>query len=325
MTNIKNDNYCTLDIVKFICSLLVVFLHCYCNEYGSFGYLIKETLCNLAVPFFFISSGFLFFKKLDNENPQLYLLKYVKRLIIIYLFWSFITLPVSIYNFYHIFPNGSLILLFMYLIKCFFFIGSLGVYWYILSLILDSIIIYYAYKNNKLNILFTISLILFLVGVLFKSHYLPEILYKIIDFFFSSERNFLTVGLFYMTIGSLIARYNEVKEEKANFLLVIGLVISTILKFLEMIYLNIHFFELFQSIFLFLLAINSNLKLKKENTIFIRKLSTIIYLVHFPFILCFDYYLQKGTIINFCVTIFFCFIISFILINDKTNITKKII
>ena len=40
----------------------------------------------------------------------------------------------------------------------------------------------------------------------------------------------------------------------------------------------------------------------------LRKLSVGIYLLHCPFILSFDFYLRRGTLVDFPVTLAFCFI-----------------
>ena len=45
-----------------------------------------------------------------------------------------------------------------------------------------------------------------------------------------------------------------------------------------------------------------------------------LYLVHFPFILLFDFYLIKGTLLDFLVTLLFCMLV-FIL--EKIFIPKK--
>ncbi len=52
----------------------------------------------------------------------------------------------------------------------------------------------------------------------------------------------------------------------------------------------------------------------KNHSIHLRKLSTAIYLQHFPFILLFDLYLKKGTIIDISLTLLFC-LVSYYLLN----------
>ena len=64
-------NYNGIDLVKFICSYLVVIIHTaplssYFMTYGDLLHIyIIQYFCRLAVPFFFVASGFLLFRKTD--------------------------------------------------------------------------------------------------------------------------------------------------------------------------------------------------------------------------------------------------------------------
>lgn len=64
-----------------------------------------------------------------------------------------------------------------------------------------------------------------------------------------------------------------------------------------------------------LFCIAANLKLPKIEiySIILRKLSTALYLSHFPFILLFDYYLKRGTYIDFLATVLFSLVTFFFL------------
>ena len=118
--------YGAIDIAKYVSALLVVCIHTFPFYEVSVrlnAYWI-QTVCRLAVPFFFVSSGFFFFRKWDKNHPeanQEALSRYEKRLGKIYLIWTIIYLPYTIWDytragfrFYHIFAylrdlllNGS--------------------------------------------------------------------------------------------------------------------------------------------------------------------------------------------------------------------------
>lgn len=74
--SLSNTNYNGLDLFKFICSLLVVTIHTapFSSEIIPYGDLlnvfITQYICRLAVPFFFVSSGFLLFSKMEIQNPR---------------------------------------------------------------------------------------------------------------------------------------------------------------------------------------------------------------------------------------------------------------
>lgn len=92
--------YVSLDIAKFICAWLIIILHtaplASYSKMLSFG--IRMIITVVAVPFFFASSGFLFFSKynaLTGVERKKYLLDYVKRIAIMYLIWALQEMLVS--------------------------------------------------------------------------------------------------------------------------------------------------------------------------------------------------------------------------------------
>ncbi len=90
-------NYNALDAMKFVASLFVVGIHV--HPFGDFSgkadYLFI-VLARFAVPFFFVTSGFLLFKRLKSEeNPNRYLKSYVMRILKMYLFWFIVDLPMT--------------------------------------------------------------------------------------------------------------------------------------------------------------------------------------------------------------------------------------
>lgn len=77
-----------LDLLKFICSILIIFLHI--NPFPQPVYFITKAIGNLGVPCFFIISGFLFFRKLLVASPKEqmgFFCRQIKRLAILLGFW----------------------------------------------------------------------------------------------------------------------------------------------------------------------------------------------------------------------------------------------
>lgn len=94
-------SYTNLDIVKFICSLLVIMIHTApFVDYPIAHFYTVNVLARVAVPLFFGISGFLLFGRMAYENGKLIdcpqnrsrMLRYVKKTIKLYLCWSFATL-----------------------------------------------------------------------------------------------------------------------------------------------------------------------------------------------------------------------------------------
>lgn len=297
----QNKTYIGIDICKLICAILIVYMHCYCFEPGWSW--IKSSLSSIGVPFFFIASGFFYAKGLTKtENPKRYLTKYLSRITIMYLTWTTLTLPVAWYNVSIAHADYNSLFKVIYFLRCLFLTGSMGVYWYLLALIYNSIIFYYCFVHNKQRLLFLVSLVLFSIGVLYDGGYLLDsFLGNFIHIVIGSERNFLNVGLFYMCIGYYISSH----EIKNHIFYIPLLFLSIIVSELLLPYTNLHFMHAFSAVILFLIALNIKISLKASTSLTIRKMSTAIYLGHFPFILLFDYYLKRGTLIDICAALTF--------------------
>lgn len=94
-----NHSYNAIDLLKFICSILVVIIHV--PLFGSYenlntlDFVLTTYVCRLAVPFFFISSGFLIFRKMAISNINYTAIKrYIYKILYLYILWSIIYFPV---------------------------------------------------------------------------------------------------------------------------------------------------------------------------------------------------------------------------------------
>lgn len=305
--------YQGIDAFKFMCALLIVFMHTYCHDYGQLGKWFHEVITTIAVPFFFIVSGFFFTKGLlRSQDTEKYKNKYIKRVTLMYVFWSIVTLPISWFVVIakgH--PDYSFFMKLIYQIRLFLFTGSIGIYWYILALIYNSFILYLVFKYKKDLVLYIISIILFFLGVIYNSPYNDgSFLFESIHVVFGSERNFLNVGLLYMAIGYFIAKH---KLKYNNSFILTLIVLAIITRTLEFKYVHTNIGQAFIALFLFLYSLIFYNKYLKDVSKSLRELSTAIYLEQFPFILFFDFYLKKGTLLDFSLTITFCLALYYLL------------
>ena len=305
-----------VDILKLFFAASIVFMHTYCWDFGQVGRMIVNMVSVLGVPFFFICSGFFLKSGLDRYDciicKKEYYQRYVSRLLKMYLSWTILTLPIAIYLIIKAYPDSSMAFRFLYWIRMFILTGSIGVYWYVLALIICSFLIFYAEKNNLTFAIFIVSIIFFFWGELYNSDYNNgQYIYEWIHIVFSSTRNFLNTGLFYIFLGYYISKYNLVSVMKNNkWAIAMLLVISFVFRYWETSFLNTNFGVIILSLSFFLVAISVDCDF---NTTYLRRLSVGLYMIHFPFILLFDYYLKKGTMIDFPVTLLFVFLIYFII------------
>ena len=297
----EKKQYPWIDVGKLLCALLVVFMHTYCFDGGVVGNWVKYVLSSIGVPYFFIASGFFYAAGLHAAaDKKAYFKSYFKRVLLMYLIWTALVFPISWMNISRIYADKPLWYRIAYYMRGLFLRGSLGVYWYLHSLVINCCILYWAHTRKRILPVFAVSVLFFILGVLFDSGLIAgSLIHKLIYFFFSSERNFLTVGLFYMMVGYFLHGRAEGHIALGAALLVLGVIVETIL----MQFSELRFAHAITATGLFLLAAGCTRPLSA--TLTIRKLSTAIYLIHFPFILVFDYYLRRGTLIDFPCTLLF--------------------
>lgn len=125
---IGHRGYDALDLAKWICSLMVVVIHCVpLSPYSlTADVYTAQGICRISVPLFYAIAGFLLFQKIQvpwsdhkSENRAV-LLHYCKSIATLYLVWSAI---------YFIFPTmyqygGIDLTLVVKQVKLFFFEAS---------------------------------------------------------------------------------------------------------------------------------------------------------------------------------------------------------
>jgi peptidoglycan/LPS O-acetylase OafA/YrhL len=105
-----NKSYAGIDILKFVMAIAVIAIHCNAvlsvsKGNTNYGYIYPTCMnwfIQLAVPFFFIVSGFLLGQKLNDVSNFNLKKKYLKdrtiHLFKLYGYWLLIYLPISIYS-----------------------------------------------------------------------------------------------------------------------------------------------------------------------------------------------------------------------------------
>ena len=298
-----------IDVLKLFCAFLIVLLHTYNRDGGVLGNWFYQVFTPIGVPFFFIVSGFFFAKGLIRTDWSMdYLKRYLGRILIMYVAWTLITLPVSWFCIVKGHGDYSLALKVVYLFRMIFFSGSCGIYWYILAMICSCPIIYYFTKRRKEALLYVVSVLLFLVGVWYNSPYNDHNLaFQFIHAVFGSQRNFLNVGLFYMCLGHFFAVNESRLKLRNSFIIYALLIIAIVLRTYEIKVFHFNLIQALLAVLFFIIACNLMVNISDEKSLMLRKLSTAMYLLHYPFILLFDFYLKRGTGVDFPVTLCFCF------------------
>lgn len=244
-----------IDVTKFICALLVVTVHiapfnddgAIILKYLNFG--VRKYLARIAVPFFFVCSGFFLFRQIENsENRRTVIENYCFRLIRLLGLWS-IVLTENIG--FHLWYVGASVV-------------AIGV----ASLLLK--------WNIKYRYMILVAAGLYILGLLGDSYYglIEELVqiqpFKFLDgtyrYFFSNTQNGVFMGFPFFLCGMLFAR-GKIRINKVIAL--IGFLVSEILLFFEVFLLehfeiakdyNMFIFLIPATIFLFALVSNIQLK-----------------------------------------------------------------
>lgn len=315
-----NKKINSINYIKLICAFLVVAIHTHPFEdinkvlYCSFS----EVLVRIAVPFFFVSSGYFYIKNKCNFS------KYIKRLLTVYISWSLIYFIIQLPS--YITSNTSLINIAKNFIVAFFIYGGYYHMWYIVALIICVIITSIFYKFNKIKLLYILSIVLYIIGVIGGAYYkigsqIP-ILSNLYNFsLYLQLRRYLLMGLPFFMVGYLIYEIREIPKN-----INITIMITAILFILEIVIVNkfklqrdivITFFLYPLVLQLFMLC----LKYPLENVKFkinIGKLSSFIYFVHPLIIFILSKFILGKTILYFvtcCISTLIAFI--FIKIDNK--------
>lgn len=89
----------SVDIAKFVCALLVVTIHT--GPLASYSSLanfeLKDCIARVAVPFFFVASGYFLFRKMSEGNfDKGVALRYAARIFRLYVIWTVVYSPLIV-------------------------------------------------------------------------------------------------------------------------------------------------------------------------------------------------------------------------------------
>lgn len=324
----QSDNFNAIDIGKFVAAILVMFIHCKKLFYNEvLNLVVINIICRYAVPFFFVATGFFFFRKLkyvdgkiekDKENFSFFI-NYEKRIVILYLVWSAVYCGLRYYDYCKNFW-GQYNFIKDFLVD---FTISESYYhmWYLLSMIFAVPVIYFLLRFIKIKYVCIITLLLYIVEVLvYGYNWIPQIAVfsAIVDkthiFGVALLR---TVPLILIGLFCLNSKLNFKKR-------IVGLIVCVILNVFEILMLYVvtngtgRYSYIFTTLPLafFIFGVVSEIKVNcnKNICIYLRKSSTIVYCIH-PLVYFFIERIEfVSSWINFCISLAICMMFASIII-----------
>ncbi len=115
MNKITEKNYCAVDVAKFVFAVLVVSIHLFGNAFKGmaqdgapptgngnlfvlFGFPLYYLFARLAVPFFFLASGYFLFGKIERRPNEAGTIVrgYCARILKLFAFWLVVSIPIIV-------------------------------------------------------------------------------------------------------------------------------------------------------------------------------------------------------------------------------------
>ncbi len=329
-------NFGYIDIVKFLFSIFIIALHTLMlDSFNSdINWYITHCVFRLAVPFFFVTAGFLYgLKILNNKEIDIVTNNYLKKLLYPFVFWLLVGIIPEFINTF----NGNLFLTIFNLIRKVFFYPW-GALWYILALMVAVFILSRFYKRGKFIFPIIIGSCLYIFALISNSYYFVidniSIFKRVVDLYneiFISSRNGIFVGLLFVSVGVFLAKMYKSEslfslKKNVLFFLICYLVLVFEVTFIRnraYIEDNSLFVVMPFLIFFFvsiLLQVSNNKKYTK-----LRSYSICLYLVHRPVIAYIGLFSNLLYGVNlFIIVIVISFIICYFLINSKNKYIRLI-
>lgn len=217
-TESLGKTYDCVDLMKFICVFLVVAIHVApLSSYSQLlDYEVRNWLARIAVPFYFIASGYFLFRKTTYENfDEKIALTYAGRIFRLYIIWTIIYFPLSLKI--KILDNEKGVVHgFIDWIRNCIFTGSYNQLWYLNATVVATLILTFClHKKMKLRTIMCLSTLLYGIGLLGQTYFVLlkpfrnfETIWqflKLVQKCIVTTRNGLFEGFFFMGIGMVFA------------------------------------------------------------------------------------------------------------------------
>jgi hypothetical protein len=284
----KFDHECkTIDVFKFVLAFFVIAIHVKPDYYWE-SQLVKNAFAQillLAVPFYFMSSGFLIASKFSDDpvSNQNVIKKQLKKVMILYIRWEIIYLPLTLYGMSKgREPISSRILDF---IRRLLFVGELynsWHLWYLLACIYAFVILLAVVNRPLSKLRYSLVFVTVLLGVI-------TICIDLINYSHIDSLNSLIIvrsligntiissrvlqGGIFIPVGMLLYYYSL--DTTATSVLVFVLFIF------DMLVGNLFISKLVSTLYI-VLFFNLIMKIRTglNNSLILRKLSSTIYFIH---------------------------------------------
>lgn len=336
-------HYKGIDVFKFVMALAVVVLHTHPLQgiNRTLNFLTADVIGRIAVPFFFVSTGFLLERQLQEGRcgRREVLSRYVCKVLKLYLVWTIVYMPVIIWD--KLVESGDTwIKGVLTIVRDLIFVGSYAHLWYLLAVVTGVIFVSLLRIHLGEKGTAVILLLLFAMGLLTQSYFgllvktvnvdggLWSVM-KAVKKIMVTCRNGIFFGGIFLYMGTWIAGHPvRIGQWKAAA----GLTVSILLLAVEAWCLrqrgyvreqDMYLMLLPAAFFLMILAIQTHVKVE---TYFYRKMSMNIYFVHMIFKFVYREFVNDSSGSNagmFCFTLFGAFAAAYLMYQIEKSRNRK--
>lgn len=280
----EKKSYPAIDCFKFICCILIIAIHAKPFEQNFWLDSGVGLITRFAVPYFFVATGFFFFKaKSGQKDGWEYLIRYELRMLRLYLIWYIIQNAQSMIRGYIYSP--------WYYVRHFVIPNNGSILWFLPATMSSVFFVYVLSKKLSAKSIFAISIIVWFSGYIM-STLAPIFAGNAVacEFISSFQRyvgiqNGLFFGFPYIALANLLSA-----EEHKKWIIrdVVGVIVFFVLLGAESFFVvtRIHptlTFLWLSALPLAYFTFNLTLSLELKNKpifLVMRKLSTLVYVIH---------------------------------------------
>lgn len=291
------ERFPAVDVLKFLFSILIMCLHGQVFKGSPAGMYFEKIIVRLAVPFFFVSSGFFYGRKVYGKKDLLPTAKqYISRLAMKLLLFEPVSVCLRIVQKFWIDGDAFPDVLLDAVRNILFY--PRGALWYIQAVIVAVVILVPFMKRGREGIALLIGVMLYPFALLCNRYYFlceGTVLERIVIAYmrcFISARNGLFMGLLYVSMGVLIAKKWDTLKLKKTMHTVL-MIVSGLCLVLEVCFTNnktgmddnalfVSHLVLIPALFLCAGCRKTVWPVKDAFAATLRNLSTSIYLLHSP-------------------------------------------
>ena len=243
------ERNCTIDIFRYVCAIMVVAIHTapFADINENLGYIFTEVVPRIAVPFFFITSGFFYCRSLEKGTTKSKV--YLFRLLKVYALWGIVYYAIDFIKWGYMNLKGFI----THCVYTFVITGSHYHFWFFPALIISACFVTLLYKLKLNKAIVPIGIILYIIGCLGCSYrgigvHIPGLsaLYEMESF--TIIRRILLMGIPFFSAGMIVDKVRALISKYVNKKKVYAILLSVaiILWLVEILLVN--FFNLSDNI-----------------------------------------------------------------------------